>query len=277
MRIAAAQLNPRLGELAGNLELCAKAIREAAAKGAELIVLPECSLSGYMFEDRAAASAAAEAVPGPATESLAAISSESGIVSVVGLLERDGAELYNTAVVLGPDGLIGRYRKSHLPILGVDRFVTAGAEPPPVFELQGARIGIEICYELRFPEVTRLLALAGAEVVVNPTNWPRNASPLADFFIRTRAAENRVWIIAANRVGDEGGSAFIGRSQVIDPAGRRVAELGEASAGLLLVEVDPRAAGKKDLIFAPGSYEVHLFDDRRPELYGALGAPVVRG
>jgi predicted amidohydrolase len=271
MRIAAAQLDPHLGEIANNLKACAKVVAEAAANGVELVVLPECSLSGYMFGDRSAASASAEPVPGPATEELVAACRTCGINCVVGLLEREGEDLYNTAVVLGPDGVVGRYRKSHLPILGVDRFVRSGNEPPPVFELAGARVGIEICYELRFPEVTRLLALAGAEVVLNPTNWPRNAAPLADFFIRTRAAENRVWIVAASRVGREEGATFIGRSQVVDPAGRRTAELDDSSEGLLVAGIDPRTADTKDLVFTPGSYEVHLLEDRRPELYGALG------
>jgi predicted amidohydrolase len=269
VRVAVAQIEPRLGDSPANLDSCCEAISQAAAAEAELVVLPECALSGYLFAERAAAFDAAHPIPGLETETLERVCRATGVSCVLGILERSGGELYNSALALGPDGVVGLHRKTHLPVLGVDRFVVPGDKPPPVLELAGARVGIEICYELRFPEVTRSLALAGAELIVNPTNWPPNASALADFFIRTRAAENRVWIVAANRVGTEAGGSFIGRSQVVDPSGMRIAELDQR-AGLLTVELDPADAHEKDLIMAAGDYEVHLFADRRPELYREL-------
>jgi predicted amidohydrolase len=133
-------------------------------------------------------------------------------------------------------------------------------------------VGIEICYELRFPEVTRALALAGARVIALPTNWPTNAAMLADHVICTRASENRVFFVAANRTGSEQGTRFIGRSQIVDPSGHRLAELDGDAVGLVFVEIDVAEAEVKDLVVQPGEYEVSLFADRRPDLYGALTA-----
>src|ERR671919_546171 len=173
-------------------------------------------------------------------------------------------------VLVGPAGLVGRYRKTHLPFLGVDRFVAPGEEPPEVYDTPVGRLGIVICYELRFPEPTRALALVGAELVLHPTNWPNAVKPFADFLTRARAAENRVFLLTANRVGAEGGVEFFGRSQIVDPLGDRLVEAGDGEDELILAEIDPAEAREKDQAIVPGEYEVHLFGDRRPELYGAL-------
>jgi predicted amidohydrolase len=275
MRVAAAQLAPVLGERERNLEVCAAAVHEAAGLGCSLVVLPECSLSGYVFDDRSSALAAAEDVPGPTTERLVAACTRSALHCVVGLLERQGDTLYNTAAILSAEGMIGCYRKTHLPCLGVDRFVEPGPGPLTAHDTPIGRIGIEICYEVRFPEVTRMLALDGASVVAVPTNWPTNAASLADFVIRSRAAENRVFIVAANRTGPERGVSFVGRSQIVDPAGQRLAELDRRTVGLVYADIDPQEAAVKDLVVRPGEYEVSLFGDRRPELYGELVVPNV--
>jgi predicted amidohydrolase len=270
MLCGVAQTAPRLGESARNLEACLDQLEEAAAFGCELVVLPECAVSGYMLADEQEAARLAETVPGPSVEALERACARLGLHCVAGLLERDGSWVRNTAVLVGPDGLVGRYRKTHLPYLGVDRFVQPGDEPPKVFETPLGRIGIEICYELRFPELTRALALHGAEIVAHPTNWPTAVRPFADFLTRARAAENHVFLLTANRLGREGGMEFFGRSQIVDPQGGRLAEAGEHDEGLVVAEIDPTEAREKDRAIIPGEYEVHLFGDRRPELYGAL-------
>ena len=185
------------------------------------------------------------------------------------MLERDGDVLRNTAVLVGPEGLVGRYRKSHLPFLGVDRFVQAGDELS-VFDTELGRIGLEICYDLRFPEVTRALALAGAELVALPTNWPVEAAANAELLTTARAYENRIFLLVANRVGRERSAEFCGRSQIVDQAGVRLAETDATRECLLVAEVDVERARDKSIVPAPGAYEMHLFDHRRPELYGAL-------
>ena len=270
MLCGVAQTAPRLGEPERNVEACLARLEEAGAAGCELLVLPECATSGYMFGSEAEAAPYAEEIPGPSVEALAGACARHRLHCVAGLLERDGDRLRNTVVLVGPDGLVGRYRKAHLPFLGADRFVVPGDEPAEVYDTPVGRLGIVICYELRFPEPTRALALGGAELILHPTNRPTAVRPFADFLTRARAAENRVFLLTANRVGVEGGVEFFGRSQIVDPLGERLVEAGEREDELVLAELEPSAAREKDRAIVPGEYEVHLFGDRRPELYGAL-------
>jgi 5-aminopentanamidase len=268
MRVAVAQMEPRLGEKERNLEACVERMEEAAAAGARLLVLPECAIPGYMFDSLEEARPFAEDIPGPATERLEGECRRLGLYTVCGLLERDGDDVRNAAVLVGPDGLIGTYRKTHLPFLGVDRFTTPG-DDLEVHDTPLGRIGIEICYDLRFPEVTRTLALRGADLVAHPTNFPMAAKVQTELITVARAAENRVYLLTANRVGKERWGEFCGWSQIVDPYGKRLAEAGETEEALLVADVDVEKARDKDYV-VPGEYELYLFGDRRPELYGAL-------
>ena len=274
MRVAVAQTEPRLGEKERNLEVCMARLEEAAKEGAALLVLPECAIPGYMFDSAEEALPFAEEIPGPSTQILERESRRLGTHVVCGLLERDGDVLHNAAVLVGPDGLIGVYRKTHLPFLGVDRFVVAGDELP-LFETSLGRIGIEICYDLRFPEATRTLALGGADLVAHPTNFPVAARLQTEFITRTRAAENRVFLLTANRIGKERWAEFCGWSQIVDPYGDRLAEASADEEALLVAEIDLERARDKDYVI-PGEYELYLFGHRRPELYGALVRESVR-
>ncbi|HZR92191.1 MAG TPA: carbon-nitrogen hydrolase family protein [Gaiellaceae bacterium] len=267
-RVAVAQIEPHLGKNARNLELCLTRLEQAVAAGASLLVLPECAISGYMFESPQEALPFAEQVPGPSTEALEQACARLDAHVVCGLLERDGDRLRNAAVLVGPSGLVGVYRKTHLPFLGVDRFVVAG-DRLDVYETPLGRIGIEICYDLRFCEVTRTLALRGADIVAHPTNFPMAARIQTELITVARAAENRVYLATANRIGREGWAEFCGRSQIVDPFGTRLAETGVADEALLVAEVDVEKARDKDYVI-PGDYELYLFGHRRPELYGAL-------
>jgi predicted amidohydrolase len=268
MRVAVAQLDPKLGEKERNLEACLARLEEAAAAGAELLVLPECAIPGYMFDSADEAMPFAEEIPGPSTETLAEACARLGVYVVCGLLERDDDRLRNAAVFVGPDGLIGSYRKTHLPFLGVDRFTVPGDELP-VYDTPLGRIGVEICYDLRFPEATRTLALKGADVIAHPTNFPVAARIQTELITVARAAENRIFLLTANRVGKERTGEFCGWSQIVDPYGKRLAEAGETGEALLVADVDVEKARDKDYVI-PGEYELYLFGDRRPELYGAL-------
>jgi predicted amidohydrolase len=269
MRVAVAQIEPKLAEKERNLDLCLARLEEAAAQGAELLVLPECAIPGYVYESADEAVPYAEEIPGPSTIALEDACRRVDAYVVCGLLEREGDTLHNAAVLVGPDGLVGSYRKSHLPFLGVDRYVRAGGELP-VFDTPIGRIGLEICYDLRFPEVTRSLALAGAEIVCLPTNWPLAAAQNAELLAPARAFENRIFLLVANRVGRERTAEFCGRSQIVAPDGTRLAETDATSEALLVAEIDVARAREKSIVPAPGEYEMHLFDHRRPELYGAL-------
>src|SRR5512140_685519 len=148
MQVAVAQIDPQLGEKERNLATCVARMEEAAAAGAQLLGLPECAIPGYMFDSGDEAMPFAEEIPWPTTEALERECARLGLHVVCGVLERDGDLLRNAAVLVGPEGLIGSYRKTHLPFLGVDRFVVPG-DSLPVYETPLGRIGIEICYDLR--------------------------------------------------------------------------------------------------------------------------------
>jgi predicted amidohydrolase len=264
--IALVQMDPKIGDRARNRAAIVAGIERAAGAGARLVVFPECALSGYVFDSAAAAAPAAETVPGETTEAVAEACRKHGVYAIVGLLERVDDALYNSAFVAGPSGLVANYRKCHLPVLGIDRYVGRGEELP-VIELPFARIGILICYDVRFPEAARSLTLRGADVIVVPTNWPEGAESAPEFLTRARAWENRVFVAACNRVGEERGARFIGRSQIVAPDGKLLAEADGCSETMLTATIDPALARQKKLVIRPGEFELDPIGGRRPELY----------
>ncbi len=274
LRIAAVQMDIVLGDRTANLGRILAAIDEAGQRGVGLVVFPECALSGYCFASREEACAAAETVPGTATERLEAACKARNCVVVAGLVEAQGEALYNSAVVVGPRGLIGCYRKSHLPFLGLDRFVQPGAGPLEPFDTPAARLGVGICYDGSFPEVSRTLKLRGAQLIALPTNWPEGAEVSAEHHAATRAHENHLFFMAVNRIGTERGFRFIGRSRITDCHGRVLAAATGDEPALLLAEIDPAAADRNRVVIRPGEYELDRVGDRRPELYGPLLDPV---
>jgi 5-aminopentanamidase len=266
-KIALVQMDPKIGDVVANRAAILAGIGDAAGAGASLVVFPECALSGYVFESAAAALPAAETAPGPTTEAVAQACRKHGIYAIVGMLERDGDAIYNSAFVAGPEGLAANYRKCHLPILGIDRFVGRG-DALPIVDLPFARIGILICYDIRFPEAARSLTLRGADVIVVPTNWPEGAESAPEFLTRARAWENRVYVAACNRVGEERGATFIGRSQIVGPDGGFLAQSDGTSETMLTATINPALARRKKLVIRPGEFELDPIGGRRPELYG---------
>jgi predicted amidohydrolase len=272
--VCAAQIDVTLGDKRRNLSRLREVAAEAARRRARLVVFPECSLTGYCFDSRAEALEHAEAVPGPACEAIAKTCRELDLHVVFGLLESavgpSGVRLYNALALVGPDGFIGGYRKVHLPHLGVDHFAAPGDRPFTVFETPLCRLGLSICYDGAFPESARLLALAGADLIVLPTNWPPGAEEFALHGINTRALENVVYYLSADRVGTERGFRFIGLSRVSDPHGRTLAEADGKSEVLITATVDPAQARTKRIERVPGKHWIDRFADRRPELYGPI-------
>jgi 5-aminopentanamidase len=268
--VSVAQLDLRLGEVDENLASCLAAIDHARGDGAALVVLPECALSGYVFNDRGAAERAAITLDGPEVGEVAKACAAARLHCVVGLLEHRGGDLFNTAILIDDRGeLLGAYRKLHLPVLGVDRFVTPGSEPPPAFDTRLGRIGLSICFDIRFPEAARVLALEGTELIAHPANWPAQARSLAEHFAVVRAAENRVFIAAANRGDSEAGTDFAGLSRIVDPDGVILATTGRGAA-VLSAKVDLALARTKSFVRVPGAYEADLWGQRRPRMYAAL-------
>src|SRR5947208_6608676 len=269
--IAAVQMDCRLADKEHNLRNVRIRLEEAAARGARLVVFPECVLTGYSFESKAEAWPHAETVPGPCTEALGADCRRLGAWAVVGLLER-GTEgrLFDACVLVGPAGQVEVYRKVHLPCLGVDRFTTPGDRPFAVHDLGGLRVGMNICYDGSFPESSRVLALLGADLVVLPTNWPEAARKTAQYLVPARALENHVYYAAANRVGEERGFHFIGQSRLVHCGGDLLAVCNHDHEEILFATIDPEKARQKRIVNIPGRYEVDRVGDRRPEMYGTL-------
>ena len=273
VRIAGVQMEPRLGETAANLAAILAGLDRAAALGAELIVFPECALTGYGFADKAEAMSVAEPIPGPSTAAVASACEARGVHAVFGLLERDGDRLFNACVLVGPGGVVGSYRKIHLPYLGVDMFADPGDRPFAVLQAARLKIGMHICYDAGFPESCRVLSLLGADLLVLPTNWPTHAECAAEHMMATRAMENVVFTIAVNRVGEERGFRFIGRSSIMSTSGQRLAFAGPAEEEIIVADIDPTVARTKRQVRVPGRHEIDRIADRRPGFYGHLVEP----
>jgi predicted amidohydrolase len=272
--VAGIQCDPQLGRPAQNLEMIAAWSAQARAAEAALAIFPECAVPGYCYDAAEEALEFAESVPGPATSALEAIAAQLKLHLVVGMLERADHQLYNVAVLIGPNGLLGSYRKIHLPYLGVDRFTAHGRDGFRVYETNLARIGVNICYDCSFPESSRVMMLAGADLIALPTNWPESGGcAVPDFVVPTRALENKVYYAAVNRVGTERGVKFIGRSSIVDPFGKVLASTDDTEQ-MLLAEIHPVLARDKHIVRVPGEHEVNRLRDRQPDQYGLLVQPL---
>ena len=271
IRIAAAQIEPRLMKLDENLNRILGAATEAAGKGAQLVVFPECTLTGYIFNSRQEAMACAETIPGPGTERIASLCRELDLYVAFGLLEKDNDRLFNAAALVGPKGAIWNYRKNHLPFQGVDRFVDPGGRPFQVHHTDIGNIGLLICYDIVFPESSRIMTLLGADIIVLSTNFPKGPGErVSRYVINARAFENKVHVVSCSRVGVERGASFCGLSKIVSCSGDTLAEAGIDGEEIIYGEVNLESARRKRIVFSPGEWEVDQINDRRPELYGLL-------
>ncbi|HKC26963.1 MAG TPA: carbon-nitrogen hydrolase family protein [Jatrophihabitans sp.] len=271
--VAVAQIGADLGQVADNVRRVCDTIRKAASEGVQFVVFPETILNGYMFDTAEAVQQTALELDGPELGTVIDTCRAAGLVAVVGLIEDAGSTVYNTAALIGPDGLIGTYRKQHIPYLGADRFITPGpAGAPAVFDTPIGRVGLAICYDIRFPESARCLALAGADIIAQPSVWPDTVDIIANHMVRVRAAENHVYLVVVSRGDVEAGIQFRGNSQIIDPRGN-VLGLAEKGDALVTAEIDLAFSAEKRIVVQPGEYEVSLFEDRRPESYTGITSP----
>ena len=274
--VAAVQMDVELSQPARNLDRIIESLRDTARRGALVTVYPEASLTGYCFETAEEARALAETIPGPSTLRLAEACRATKAFAVLGLIESDGARIFNACALVGPEGVVAKYRKVHLPFLGLDRFTEPGDQPFAVHETGPLRVGMNICYDGGFPEAARVLALEGADLIALPTNWPPGAETAACFLTNARALENNVYYMAVNRVGTERGFRFIGGSRICHPDGRTLAEAPPDRDAVIYADVEPEVARRKHLVRVPGKHEIHRFADRRPEMYGKILDPVDR-
>jgi N-carbamoylputrescine amidase len=281
VRVAALQMEPHVGEKERNVARSCEMLEEAAAAGATLAVLPELCNSGYVFATREEAFALAEEVPaGPSCHAWAEIAARRGIHIVAGIAERDGDALYNGAVVIGPHGIIGKYRKNHL-WAAENLFFEPGNLGIPVFNTAIGRIAVAICYDIWFPETFRLAALQGADILCVATNWvpmaeqPKDQHVMANILAMGGAHSNSMFVAAADRIGSERGQPFIGRSLIVDCTGWPVA--GPASDDreeMIIADINLSDARRKRNW---NSFN-QVLRDRRTDLYGEmLGAEARRG
>lgn len=229
IRVACIQMEPKVGALEQNIAESVARIDAAAAQGARLMVLPELCSSGYVFETRAEAFALAEEIPhGPASRAWIDAAKRHQCWIVAGIAERAGPQLYNSAVLVGPDGHIGTFRKMHL-WAAENLFFEPGNLGFPVYATPIGRIGMLICYDGWFPEAWRLCALQGADIVCVPTNWvpipgqAKDQPAMANVLAMAAAHSNSIFIAAADRVGTERGQPFLGRSVIVSYTGWPVA------------------------------------------------------
>ena len=267
--VAAAQFDPHLGDVSYNVGRMLGMLAEAARAGTVLVVFPECAITGYNFARIEDARAVAEPLDGTSIAALTKACGELNVHCIAGTLRPDaGGAVYNTAVLLGPAGMIGAYDKAHLPFCGADKFTAHGNTGFHIFDTPLGRIGMLICYDLRFPEAARTLALRGADIIALPTNWPTGADSAPEYMVRARAFENRVFVIACNRSGEERSAHYIGRSCIAGPDGRRLADASAQGEEIIYASIAVADARCKRLIVTPGEFEMDFINDRRPDLYG---------
>jgi 5-aminopentanamidase len=272
-RVCAQQLDPVVGDLDGNRRLALSAIAQGVDAGAEVIVLPELVTSGYMFESAQEAASVAIAPDHEILSEWADAARQHGVIIAGGFAERgEDGNTYNSAAVIDPTGLRAVYRKLHL----WDReklWFEPGAKPPPVLETSVGRLSVIVCYDVEFPELTRIVALAGTQLLLVPTNWPLMDRPDGErpgevVIAMATARGNRMAVACADRTGVERGQPWTGCSTIIGADGWVAGEKAGTDAlsiGPVVADIDLTLALDKRY-----SELADVFADRRPALYGGL-------
>jgi predicted amidohydrolase len=251
MRVGFVQLDSKLLEVERNVD---RALHLVGNKHASLLVLPELFNTGYNFLNRNEVVKVAERIPeGPTTQALADFSKYNDTTVVAGIAERKGQSLYNSAVVVRRGKYLGTYRKVHL-FLNEKKFFKPGYE----FKVFG-KVGVMVCFDWYFPESMRSLMLKGADVVAHPSNLVLPNCPEA---MKTRALENRVYSITADRVGVERGLRYIGQSEIVSPQGKVIYRASGAREECVVREIDASLAASKRV-----TKNNDILKDRCPRAY----------
>ena len=260
MKLAYVQMNCEFGEIEKNLK---KASDMMSAYNADLFVLPELFNSGYVFTSHEEVRGLAETIPaGQTCQILVDLAKKKKCYIAAGLAEKNGDECYNSAVLVGPQGMCLHYQKTHL-FSDEKKWFKPGTTGFGVFDIGSCKIGLMVCFDWIFPESARTLALFGADIICHPTNL---VMPYCQKAMTTRTLENGVFAVTANRIGTEnrGGTelTFTGGSQIVDPRGTVLIHAAYGSEEIGVVEIDPLRA--RDKIIAQKN---DLFGDRRPAMY----------
>lgn len=263
LTVSLVQMAPRLGDMKANLELVEEAVARAAAAGGELVCFPELFLTGYhpelLGEQLPELS---QSLEGPIMERLGHFAARWRVYLIMGFPQRGEGPgvIYNSAALIDTRGrVVGSYAKAHA--FGSEgRYFRLG-DRFPVFEVAGTKVGIMICYDAGFPEVARILALRGAELIVVPAAWIEPDEDLWEVNIPARALDNLLFVAGVNRIGQEADLRFIGRSKVVSPRGRVLAQAGKGTEEILNYKLDLEEVVRV-------RSQVRYWRDRRPRLYG---------
>ncbi len=255
------QTHPDFGQVESNLVAIEKSFQNV---NADLMVLPELFNTGYQFKNIEEAKAISEVIPeGQTTQFLVKLAQKTQTAIIAGIAEIENGTLFNSAVIISSQGYLGKYRKAH--IFDTERkFFKQGDMPLKTFQLGHANVGVMICFDWRFPEVSRTLALHGADIIAHPSNLVLPHCPQS---MITRCLENRVYAVTADRIGSESRIAgesltFIGQSQIVDPNGEVLYRASQDQEEIKVIEIDLDLAREKKI-----NSHNDLLKDRREDLY----------
>lgn len=252
---AALQFNVKQGDVDANLAYVRAAIRRAAERGAQLVLLPEMWSTGFAYKNLNELALRTAAI----VEELSELSRELKLVIVGSMPEPNGSKVFNTIYLLDNGRLVGTYRKIHLfSLLGEDKAFSSG-EKWLLADTSIGKIGVIICYDLRFPELSRRLAVEGAEILCVPAQWPKPRQEHWRTLLRARAMENQLFVVSCNACGLIGKLDFFGMSMVIDPKGEVMEEAGEEECEIF--------SSLNMQVIDDWRSQIPCFADRRPEFY----------
>ncbi|MCW4018497.1 MAG: carbon-nitrogen hydrolase family protein [Candidatus Bathyarchaeota archaeon] len=266
IKLALAQMNSKRENKKENIEKIETTTKKAKEQGADLVIFPELSLTGYVIRDQLYE--LAEAIPGPSTQNIEQIAKETGMHIIFGMpevSEKTKATIFNTSVFVGPDGVIGKYRKMYLPTHSVfeeKRYFRPGYQTA-AFDTPIGKIGLFICYDIFFPEVTRLTRLQGAQLMVCISASPAVRRNYFEILTAARALENTAFLAYVNLVGVEDGLQFWGGSRLVSPTGDVLAKAKYDVEDFVMCEVN-----YGDL--RPAEAFIPTLRDLRPELFEKL-------
>jgi len=267
INVALAQISCKVGDKKHNLKTMEKNIQEAKKEGADLVVFPELALTGYVCRDLTYE--LAEPVPkGQSIRQMGLIAKRENVHIIFGMIEtnpRASAVLHNTAVLVGPKGFIGKYQKMYLPTHSVfeeKRYFRSGYQTP-VFETQIGKIGLVICYDIYFPEITRLLRVKGSQLIACISASPSTRREFFEILTTARAIENTVFVAFSNRAGVEDGLQFWGGSRIIAPSGSVISQAKYDEEDLIMARINYSDTTRIEA-FVP------TLRDLRPELFDSL-------
>ncbi len=255
------QFTPEFGNKEQNLQKIEEAV---GSRESDLIILPELCTTGYQFCSAEEAIELAETIPdGETVKYLTGIAKQNNVYIIAGIAEIDGDKLYNTAVITGPEGFVGKYRKIHL-FFEENLWFTPGDDLPEVYDINGVNVGVLICFDWIFPELFRILSLEGADLIALPANL---VLPYCQEAMKTRSIENRIYVAVSNRTGFEerGGKdrlTFTGESRITDPKGNVLVSSSTGDEDFQTVAIDTEQARDKEL----NKYN-KILESRRPEIY----------